>query len=305
MSMKHDHHAAPLSPLSRMDMQPTMRSGNSSGEKDSSHENIQEIFHKPHGNMSLPHAIIIGAAKCGANPLSNFLGLHPKIYVASGLVDFFNREDNYKKGLVWYSQKMPAAPPDGVILERSPGYFYDELTPRRIRAMNSSIKIILIVRDPIQRLLSEYAQFKANRVTKNLSVKPLSSLVVDEDGLINTEYPSIQYSTYDVYLERWLRVFPRGQIHVVDGDTFIRNPIEEIWKIEKFLGLQQLISQEHMFFNYTLGYFCPKKRKCYDHVRNWQRPTIDFSLKDKLRMFFHSHNQRFIKLSGQHVLEWL
>ena len=53
---------------------------------------------------------------------------------------------------------MPKSFPGQITIEKSPKYFIEEKVPDRIRKMNSKMKIILIVRNPIDRLISDYTQ---------------------------------------------------------------------------------------------------------------------------------------------------
>lgn len=51
------------------------------------------------------------------------LFLHPRIQKAAGEVHFFDRDDNYSRGLEWYRHKMPHSFKDQVTIEKSPSYF--------------------------------------------------------------------------------------------------------------------------------------------------------------------------------------
>lgn len=71
----------------------------------------------------LPQALIIGVRKCGTRALLEMLYLHPRIQKAAGEVHFFDRDENYSKGLEWYRQQMPLSYPNQVTIEKSPSYF--------------------------------------------------------------------------------------------------------------------------------------------------------------------------------------
>ena len=73
-------------------------------------------------------------------------------------VHFFDRDDNYAKGLEWYRQHLPECSEDQISIEKSPSYFVTPEVPERIHAMNSSIKLLLIVREPVTRVISDYTQ---------------------------------------------------------------------------------------------------------------------------------------------------
>lgn len=68
-------------------------------------------------------ALIIGVRKCGTRALLEMLYLHPRIQKAAGEVHFFDRDENYIKGLDWYRKKMPHSFRGQITIEKSPSYF--------------------------------------------------------------------------------------------------------------------------------------------------------------------------------------
>lgn len=93
--------------------------------------------HFPRTSRRLPQAIIIGVRKCGTRALLEMLYLHPMIQKAAGEVHFFDRDENYEKGLEWYRKKMPHSFRGQITIEKSPSYF---VTPE------VSSKIFVIIR---------------------------------------------------------------------------------------------------------------------------------------------------------------
>jgi Sulfotransferase domain len=126
---------------------------------------IQEVRAADFGVASapkrrLPHMLIIGVRKCGTRALLEMLNLHPRIQKASGEVHFFDRDDNYRRGLEFYRSKMPESTEQQITIEKSPSYFVTSEASERIRAMNASIKLLLIVREPVVRAISDYTQLR-------------------------------------------------------------------------------------------------------------------------------------------------
>lgn len=74
-------------------------------------------------------------------------------------VHFFDK--NYDRGLEWYRQRMEPSTTSQLTLEGSPSYFFTDKVPERVKAMNSSIKLLVILRDPVTRLISEYDHERA------------------------------------------------------------------------------------------------------------------------------------------------
>ena len=190
----------------------------------------------PGTSKRAPHSIIIGVRKGGTRALLEMLDIHPEVAVAATEVHFFDWDENYAKGFEWYRDLMPYSYPQQITVEKTPGYFTSALAPERIHAMNSSIKLLLILRDPAERVISDYTQVYFNRLENHKPVQAIENLLV-RNGALNTRYKAIQRSLYDVHMRTWLRHFPLAQIHIVDGDTLIHDPLPELQKVERFLNL--------------------------------------------------------------------
>ncbi|XP_036331397.1 uncharacterized protein LOC118743033 isoform X2 [Rhagoletis pomonella] len=302
--------------------------------------------HFPKTSRRLPQALIIGVRKCGTRALLEMLYLHPRIQKAGGEVHFFDRDENYLKGLEWYRKKMPHSFRGQITIEKSPSYFVSPEVPERVRAMNASIKLLLIVREPVTRAISDYTQLRSHAATATLPLadgppppspapakriastyqqrrqgrsietagsgygpgssyaaaatnqhlratqhvalygkssnsyvpaqvydnaigggggggggggsgsdsyttapspgsaaaaaqiasKTFEELAIFPNGTVNESYRPLTISLYHLHLHRWLEVFPREQLLVVNGDRLIEDPVSQLKRIETFLG---------------------------------------------------------------------
>ncbi|XP_060565964.1 heparan sulfate glucosamine 3-O-sulfotransferase 2-like [Ruditapes philippinarum] len=104
----------------------------------------------------LPNAIIIGVKKCGTRALIEYLRLNPNIRAAGPEPHFFDRY--YHLGLDWYRKKMPKSYGGHLTIEKTPRYFVTKEVPARIYNMSKSIKLILVVRNPVTRAISDFTQ---------------------------------------------------------------------------------------------------------------------------------------------------
>lgn len=154
----------------------------------------------------LPKCIIIGVRKCGTRALLEFLGIHPWVQKASDEVHFFDDDSKYNLGLEWYRNQMPYSLPEEVTIEKSPAYFVTDSVPRRIYTMNASTKLIVIVRDPVTRLISDYAQLAANKAKKDRRMASFEDLVLLADGRVNASYKAVRIGLYALYYSRWTHV---------------------------------------------------------------------------------------------------
>lgn len=230
----------------------------------------------------LPQAIIIGTRKSGTRALLKFLEVNPSIRSGSKEIHFFDREENYKRGLDWYKDQMPETAEHEITIEKSPAYFVTRVVPERMKAMNSSIKLIVIFRNPVTRLVSDYSQLIANRLKPSpgskLSIGNRSDAMLFDDtdndniwrsaelafekhvltpgGAIDEQRRMVRTGMYSMYLERWLAVFQRYQFHFVDGERLIIEPHSELQKLEKFLGVRSTILPKHFVYIPRKGFYC-------------------------------------------------
>lgn len=116
----------------------------------------------------LPRLLIIGVRKGGTRALLEMLNLHPDIAMSTVEVHFFDKFDNYQRGLDWYRSQMPLSIDTQLTVEKSPSYYVTPEVPERVYAMNAHVQLVLIVRDPVTRLLSDFAQIEASRAAQNL-----------------------------------------------------------------------------------------------------------------------------------------
>lgn len=65
-------------------------------------------------------------------------------------------------------------------------------------------------------------------------------MAIFPNGTVNESYRPISISMYHLHLHRWLEVFPREQILIVNGDRLIDDPVSQLKKIESFLGKFEL-----------------------------------------------------------------
>ncbi|XP_052777404.1 heparan sulfate glucosamine 3-O-sulfotransferase 5-like [Mya arenaria] len=251
----------------------------------------------------LPQCIIIGVRKCGTRALLEFLDLHPKIRIADMEMHFFNKDENYEKGYEWYTKYMPFSLNTDITIEKTPRYFISENAPERIQKMNHSIKLIVIFRNPTTRVISDYAQVYQNKVERNYSVERLEDIVISKrTGRVNTGYKAVRISMYYYHLTHWLQYFNRDQIHVVNGDNLIVNPLEEIHEVETFLGLNHHVTETNVYFNETRGFFCMNsvdKQHCLGATKGRKHPNIDSKIVKKLKNFYRPYNRKLFAMIGK------
>ena len=255
----------------------------------------------------VPGVIIIGASKCGTSALRNFLNQHPSIVAKLGdEMQYFGGD--YHRGREWLRSIMPPSEPNQITLAKSAGYIYNSAIPERIHIFNSSMKLILILRDPVVRAVSMYGQKVAQAKTDNKSLSSFESMVLKHGTSdINEESDFIKSGIYSFYIAHWLKYFPRRQLLILDGDMLINDPYLELHKVEDFLGITHYFTRDCFHFNEEKGFFCRIDRKgkeiCMGDHKGRKHVEISADLKKKLIDFLKPYDKHLYNVTGE-MFSW-
>ncbi|KAK1164980.1 heparan sulfate glucosamine 3-O-sulfotransferase 4 [Acipenser oxyrinchus oxyrinchus] len=249
----------------------------------------------------LPHAIIIGVKKGGTRALLEALRVHPDVRAVGVEPHFFDR--NYEKGFAWYRDLMPSTLEGQITMEKTPSYFVTNEAPRRIHSMARDTKLIVVVRNPVTRAISDYTQ----TLSKKPEIPSFEVLAFKNRtlGLIDASWSALRIGIYALHLETWLQYFPLSQMLFVSGERLIIDPAGEMAKVQDFLGLKRIVTDKHFYFNKTKGFPCLKKPedssapRCLGKSKGRTHPKIDPDVIHRLRKFYKPFNMMFYQMTGE------
>lgn len=253
------------------------------------------------GTKKFPNAIIIGVKKGGTRALLEFLRIHPDVRAVGAEPHFFDRF--YDKGLEWYRSLMPRTLEGQITMEKTPSYFITKEAPRRVFSMDRSTKLIVVVRDPVTRAVSDYTQ----TLTKSPGLPSFQNLAFRNSttGLIDTSWSAVRIGIYAKHLENWLRYFPMSRFLFVSGERLVTDPAGEMGRVQDFLGLKRVVTDKHFYFNQTKGFPCLKKPegssrpRCLGKSKGRPHPQIPTDVLLRLREFYRPFNLKFYQMTGQ------
>uniref|UniRef100_M4A0S6 Sulfotransferase n=1 Tax=Xiphophorus maculatus TaxID=8083 RepID=M4A0S6_XIPMA len=248
-----------------------------------------------------PQAIIIGVKKGGTRALLEFLRVHPDVRAVGAEPHFFDR--CYDKGLGWYRSLMPRTLEGQITMEKTPSYFITKEAPRRVHAMSRHTKLIVVVRDPVTRAISDYTQ----TLSKSPGLPSFQNLAFRNDSaaLIDTSWSAVRIGIYAKHLENWLRYFPLSRFLFVSGERLVTDPAGEMGRVQDFLGLKRVVTDKHFYFNQTKGFPCLKKPegssqpRCLGKSKGRPHPQIPTEVLLRLRDFYRPFNLKFYQMTGQ------
>ena len=253
----------------------------------------------------LPSAIIIGAKKCGTTALRHYLNEHPYVVGTRVEAHYFDDPRRVAVGIEIYRQLLPESLPFQLTIEGSPSYFITSKAPELIYAMNSSIKLILMVREPVQRAISDYAH--SLHYKEDVSGLSFEDEVIDRlTGQVNASSLLISRSLYHLHLQRWFDVFPRDQILILGCEDFMSSPAAQMQKVETFIGVSHYLDDSKFMRHESQKFYCLKLTgtdKCMPHMASPKHPNVNPEVVIQLKKYFKSHNEELFKLIDE-TFDW-
>jgi hypothetical protein len=183
----------------------------------------------PRSGGTLPNLVVIGGLKCGTTSLHHYLNLHPEIGMSRPKeLNFFVAELNWPLGRDWYASHFRGA--GRVRGESSPHYTnrprFDGVAERLAGTLPGA-RLIYMVRDPIDRMLSHYL----HNIGGGYDDRPLEEALSDPD----TAY--VDRGRYFFQLEPFLERFDDERIHLVTREELKRDRAATMRRVFGFLGV--------------------------------------------------------------------
>ena len=173
--------------------------------------------------------MVIGAQKCGTSSLASQLAAHPEIcFCKIKEPGYFDRTEDWQAGLNEYHALY--APEEGQICgEASTMYtFIPEWlgTHERLYAYNPGLKLIYVMRQPVERIISNYS----HRVVRRTVEGPPEEAVLQNPTYVNR-------TRYGVQLRPYLELFGRDQIQLILFEEYVADQPKTLTQICEFLGI--------------------------------------------------------------------
>ena len=240
----------------------------------------------------LPNFIIVGAPKAGTTSLYHYLSEHPEVFMSEPKeVNFFSRKEIEAQGLYYadfkakdmesYEQLFDGVKHEKAVGEGSVSYLFYPNTPQKIKDVLPDVKIIILLRDPVERAFSHYLM----DLRLGLVDMSLESIV---SGEVNNEKSRLFYQQYielGLYYEqvkRYLNIFGKEQVKIYLQEDLRAKGNNVITDLYAFLGVDETyrpdMARQHNTFS------MPKKNMIGNlYTSNFMRVLVRNIVPDKLK----------------------
>lgn len=169
----------------------------------------------------------IGAQRTGTSWTYACLYEHPEICAPIKEIHFFSRP-RYAEGLQWYEAHFKKCGDGKKAGEFSTSYLYSDVAAERIKAAYPEVKIIAILRNPIDRAVSQYGNaVKGGEIRESM---PFTEYYKKEKSVL-------EQGLYTQQLARFYEHFPKEQVLVLIHEDAKKDPLSFIQGIYAFLGV--------------------------------------------------------------------
>jgi len=250
----------------------------------------------------LPDFLVIGAARSGTTSLYRYLESHPAIATASMKEIHYFSIDHWR-GVEWYRAHFPTAMTRRIMTwrgdarcqtgEATPYYLFHPLAPERIAEALPDIKLVILLRNPIDRAFSHYL----HEVALGIEELPFERAIDEEPRRLEGEvekirsdprYPGFNYQhfsylsrgIYSDQLARWFSLFQRERFLILESERFWAEPQASHVAVLRFLGLP------------------PIPLTAYPQHNKSEPSRMASRTKESLVDYFAPHNERLYNLLG-------
>jgi hypothetical protein len=258
-------------------------------------------------DYSLPNFLVVGAQRGGTSSLYFLLLQHPSVVSAAVKeIHYFDNPIIRRRGENWYRSQFPSISymsrlseklGDDVITGEATPFMYSFHSPRLVKQTVPNAKIIILLRDPIERAISHYSLNKQFHGRELLTIEDAflnekhriqdeyEKSVLDEnfDDKKNRCYSYLSRGGYDEQIERWYTFFDKDQILLIDSIDLFKDPNSTLKEVTGFLG----ISQDFTFDTSVKLNFGNQKEKVSDELIQY------------LTTIYKPHNDRLEQITGR------
>ena len=181
---------------------------------------------------------VIGAPKCGTTSLHDWITQCSHIETAKRKELFFF-DYQFELGFKWYHSHFNFK---AIVGDFTPTYFYSLDALKRIYSYNPNAKIIVLLRNPVNRFVSHYNDLK-NWTKNDKDIQLFSDTIIDR-GRFNINFNLFENGRYSLHIRKLLSIFPSKNVKIVFFEELIKYPKTVLYDILTFIGIDDPIMSD-------------------------------------------------------------
>ncbi len=252
-----------------------------------------------------PDFLIIGAQKAGTTSLHSYLARHPNLTPGNGPkeLQYFNFYYS-RKGLDWYLSHFPYKFLRGsaLLFEATPDYLMHDVVPKRIHDDLGPIKLIAVLRDPVERAYSAWRMWHhfgdskpdlAFKADPRSFARAIREELASDDGQRERHFHYVAAGRYVEQLEAYRSYFQTSDMLVLNYGCMNQDLSGVLHRICRFLGVDD---------------FAEDVIAAMGQERHWVTPKVEMTAEtqetlDLLRDYYAPHNARLFDMLGE-IWDW-
>lgn len=266
--------------------------------------------------MKSVNLFVIGAAKSGTTSLANYLNQHPDIYIPPiKEPKFFTVQDNVfpHRGpgdyvvdlkviheMKQYESLYDSAKEYSVCGDASVDYLYYSGAASRIKEYNSTAKIIIMLRNPIERAFSAYMHMVRDGRENLLFEDALDqeSVRMQKNWEFFWAYRDVGF--YSSQVKNYIDQFTRDSIHIILFEDFVNDPVSVLSKVFKFLEVDVVYTPDTSIAWNKSGRpgisWLHKIMNRPNSIKSFLKKCMSKRIRDNLKRSIESKNLKKVKL---------
>lgn len=233
----------------------------------------------------LPNFFIVGAAKAGTTSIYNYLDQHSDVYMSPikephyfskdiqhkdfnksylkntffSLDDYLSKHELEKKHIAFidnesqYLQLYRDVKHEKKIGEISNGYLYSKVAAEEIYKFNPKAKIVIVLRDPIDRAFSHWMMdLQGEDVCRKSFIDAITKDQTKEDKGWGKSHLYVELGLYHDQVKRFQDIFPEEQILIMLYDDLKNNQVNFFNEMFCFLNIESISINQNKHYNVSL-----------------------------------------------------
>ena len=189
----------------------------------------------------IPDFFVVGAQKAGTTSLYEYLRQHPQIYMSPIKEPSYFAPEQCAGGPVFtwdsYLRLFAGAGTERALGEATATYLWSAAAPLGIAARIPEARIVMILRSPIDRAFSQYLHMLTEGVTRRSFRAQIAVSLRQPETRFSHTWPFLELGLYHQQVARYLRQFPRANIHICYYEEFALSPLRVMSELYAFLGV--------------------------------------------------------------------